>query len=530
MSTASTEPQQAVSLLTPSESSVARARLAGPPASRRPGAQSLCRLCGRPFGRPWMAVAGAVVAMLGLGAQSSWGTLSIFVSDPGLLRGVPDTATIWVFATAGVMTPLVMFVAAPVQRRLGYCATSALGCAVAGCGLAGASLARSVVALALTFGVAFGGAIGLAYVSCVVAAQRWFPRRRGVVGGAVLAAFGASGFMHNMVARALANPGGMPTRCPAGATAEQRAAWEEAFHREMQRTVPHAFLAMGAITLCLGVAGSLFVHLPPDDDPEPVAPAAKQPPSEAEEPQQARRDSNGAPEADTPATTADVDAEGLETGLEASQAPAVDMSPGQMARTPQFWMLYCVVTLGVTASVLVLGSFSQFAKRDAQFDAPFALVGGLAALSNGAGRVAWGYLADLLDYRRVYVADLALLSALLFAYFETRASAALWGVGTCLIFACYGGLLSLLPTATADAFGDKWQSRNYSILFSGLAVGSLAQALLLTSLLRALGSFRKLFYVMGALSSVAAALMVAYKPPGRGRWFALCTTYRRAVR
>eukprot|EP00727_Mastigamoeba_balamuthi_P008244 m51a1_g4041 hypothetical protein (518) ;mRNA; f:682749-684302 len=504
----------------------------------------LCRLFGRyDFGRPWMAVAGAVVAMLGLGAQASWGTLTIFVSDPGFLRGCSNTVTIWAFAAAGVMGPVVMFIAEPVQKRLGFCLTSLVGCVLSGLGIIFSAFARNIGVLVVTFGVVFGGAVGLSYVTCVVAAQRWYPQRRGVVGGLVVASFGGSAFMYNMVAKALANPNGMATRAPAGATAEQKAAWEQAFHNEMRRTVPHVFFVMGAIMIFLGLVGSLFVHLPPAQEPKVEAETEKpqeevteakeatatelRMDADSESLQRVHSNSNYGSAVETPESAAGAVSE-LEADVEA-QKVLVDMSPKQMIKTPQFWLLFFVITLGVTATVFVLGSFSQFAKHDAQFEAPFALVGGLAALSNAAGRIAWGYLVDLLDYRRVYVIDLTLLTVLLFTYFETRINVVFWGLWTCFIYACYGGLLSLMPTATADAFGAKWQSINYSIMFSGFALGTLLQALLLTALLRALGSYRTLFYIMGALSGVAAMAMVAYKPPGRGRWFALCATYKRTL-
>eukprot|EP00727_Mastigamoeba_balamuthi_P008243 m51a1_g4040 hypothetical protein (519) ;mRNA; f:680177-681733 len=505
----------------------------------------LCRLFGRyDFGRPWMAVAGAVVAMLGLGAQPAWGTLTIFISDPGFLRGCSNTVTIWAFAVAGVMAPVVMFIAEPVQKRLGFCLTSLVGCVIAGLGIILSAFARNIGALIVTFGVVFGGAVGLSYVTCVVAAQRWYPQRRGVVGGLVVASFGASSFMYNLVAKALANPNGMATKAPAGATAEQKAAWEQAFHNEMKRTVPHAFFVMGAIMIFLGLVGSVFVHHPPVEERKPEE-AETEKPQEGEvtetnetsaselrvekkpEPlQEAHSNSNCEVSVET-SEPAKAGCE-LEADVEA-QKVLVDMSPKQMVKTPQFWLLFFVITLGVTATVFVLGSFSQFAKADAQFDAPFALVGGLAALSNAAGRIAWGYLADLIDYRRVYVIDLVLLTVLLFTYFETRINVVFWGLWTCLIYACYGGLLSLMPTATADAFGAKWQGINYSIMFCGFALGTLLQALLLTALLDALGTYRALFYIMGALTGAAAFAMIAYKPPGRGRWFALCTTYKRTL-
>eukprot|EP00727_Mastigamoeba_balamuthi_P007526 m51a1_g3394 hypothetical protein (630) ;mRNA; r:520454-524550 len=409
-------------------------------------------LGGGPIGRPWMGVAGAMLVMLGLGAQHSWGTITMFVSDPGFLRGVPSTQTIWAYSLCGVVVPFMMFAAPALHSCIGVSETAALGSLVAGLGLIAAGQSTSL-AHALVF---------------------------------------------NNVIERVANPRGLHTRPPEGSTDEQVRQWEAEFHKEMAKRVPFMFFVIGAITLVLGLLGSLFVHQPE----ERVVPLLEE--ANVEHP----ATTGGNPNPDT-------------------KAGGEDVEPAEMMKTPQFWMLYAVVVLAQTSCMLVLGSYSSFAKHDATFEAPFALVGGLAALANAFGRITWGAIADILDYRRVYVVVFSILSVAMFLYFETRTSVVLWSLCTCVIWLCYGGALSLLPTAVADAFGTRWHDTNYSWLFSGLAIGSLTQALMLTMLLERLGSYRKLFYIMGTLSTVACFLMVAYKPPGRGRWFAVWLSYKR---
>eukprot|EP00727_Mastigamoeba_balamuthi_P007527 m51a1_g3395 hypothetical protein (398) ;mRNA; r:524817-526256 len=396
-----------------------------------------------------MGVAGAVVAMLGLGAQHSWGTITMFVSDPGLLRGTPSTATIWAYALCGVVVPFMMFAAPPLQRRIGIAPTGILGSVVAGLGLMAASQARSLPMLVATFGVVYAAGVGIAYVTCVVSAQKWFPSRRGLVGGLVLAAYGCSAFMFNNVEKMAANPRGLPSRAPDGSTDEQAQQWADEFHKEMMKRVPVMFVSIGAITFALGLLGSMFVHQPEEKPLEPLPVSEPEPELELVDIVEENPEAGGDP-------------------VPVQESVHVeDLGPRAMMGTLQFWML-------------------------------------------------------------VYVIVLTVLSAVMFLYFETRTSVVLWSLCTCIIWLCYGGVLSLLPTAVADAFGTRWHDINYSWLFSGLAIGSLMQALMLTMLLERLGSYRKLFYIMGTLSTVACFLMVAYKPPGRGRWFAVWLSYKRA--
>jgi MFS family permease len=417
-----------------------------------------------------------------------------------------------------------MLVVPLVQRRLGFSTTALVGTAIASGAILTSAAARSLWLLILTLGAVYGFGQGFIYNSCVVVAQSWYPTRRGLIGGLVLAVFAASGFLYNVVSPLVANPNGVPTRAPSTNTTEAEA-WAEVFNREMTAHVPKLLLLFGSTIAVLGVLGSLLLHSSPASDPRRAQPAPPQ---------------------STPAMAPEVPLDEMtKTSMDFShpggdelrkqfiakkkqlRAPGNDFGPLAMLRTPQFYILYVAYTFGVTATVLVLGSFSDFARREASFSVPFSIVGGLAALCNAAGRVLWGALADAIDYRRTLVLVLTIVTGLLFGYYETKVTLIGWSVVTCAIWFCYGGILALLPTCVADAFGARNQARNYGIIYTSLAIGSLVQALMLTTLLEVLGSYRALFYICGALAGIAAFLMVAYKPPLKGKWFALHLSYAR---
>ena len=82
------------------------------------------------FGRPWFSVVGSFFCLLAMGVFHSWGTLSIYVSDPGLLYGFPNSKTIWVYATGGIVIPFTMFIGAPLQKNLGFMLTAMIGCVI----------------------------------------------------------------------------------------------------------------------------------------------------------------------------------------------------------------------------------------------------------------------------------------------------------------------------------------------------------------------------------------------------------------
>ncbi|XP_005112731.2 MFS-type transporter asR1, partial [Aplysia californica] len=58
----------------------------------------------------------------------------------------------------------------------------------------------------LTYGLMFGYGIGLAYTAPLGCAMRWFPQRKGLVNGLVVAGFGGGAFIFDQVQTAFINP------------------------------------------------------------------------------------------------------------------------------------------------------------------------------------------------------------------------------------------------------------------------------------------------------------------------------------
>lgn len=62
-----------------------------------------------------------------------------------------------------------------------------------------ASYAPNLATFMFCYSFLFGTGIGLAYTAPMVNGWRWFPNRKGMVSGAVVAGFGAGGFVFNQV-------------------------------------------------------------------------------------------------------------------------------------------------------------------------------------------------------------------------------------------------------------------------------------------------------------------------------------------
>jgi MFS family permease len=125
-------------------------------------------------------------------------------------------------------------------------------------------------------------------------------------------------------------------------------------------------------------------------------------------------------------------------------------------RTPQFWLLWCVLCLNVTAGIGILGQASLMCQD--MFGVSPAVAGGFAGLLsifNMAGRLAWSSASDTTGRKAIYSVYF-LLGATLYALVpiaQRLHSVPLFIALTALIISMYGGGFATVPAYLRDLFG-----------------------------------------------------------------------------
>ena len=197
-------------------------------------------------------------------------------------------------------------------------------------------------------------------------------------------------------------------------------------------------------------------------------------------------------------------------------APAAGAPPGEMLRTPAFYLLWLAYFAGAGAGLMVISSISGMAKKS-MGGAAFVAVA-LMALGNAAGRVTAGVLSDKIGRRGTLLLVLVCQALLMLAAIPvTGASHAvpiLTVVTATLIGFNYGANLSLFPSFTKDFWGLKSFGLNYGLLFTAWGVGGLVlsrwQQVLTT---HSGGNFASSFTAASALLMLGALLAFLIKPP-----------------
>jgi len=199
----------------------------------------------------------------------------------------------------------------------------------------------------------------------------------------------------------------------------------------------------------------------------------------------------------------------------------LEFERSQTIKLPQFWMLWAAFALSAMSGLMVIGSYAAFAKSVDVGDnfiyaigtSDFVLIGSLAALFNGLGRIVWGKLADMITYKKSMLIMFSTQAILMFLYFTTNINASYFLIITCAIYFCFGGNFSLFPTATADLFGSKNLGPNYGIVFTAYGVAGFIGAVGVNLFVSIFGSYMILFIIMGLMSVGSAILAYVIKPP-----------------
>jgi MFS family permease len=256
---------------------------------------------------------------------------------------------------------------------------------------------HQIFLLYLGYGVLGGCGLGIGYISPVSTLIKWFPDRPGMATGMAIMGFGGGALIAAPLSLLLM----------------------EHFKTATSNGVLETFVTMGVIYFMFMMIGVIAVRVPAAD----WKPAGWTP---TEKPRQM-------------VTTANV---------------SVDVA----WRTPQFWLLWGVLCMNVTAEIGVLGQASPMIQEIfAGRVTPAAAAGfvGLLSLFNMAGRFVWAATSDYLGRRTTYTIFFLLGIALysLVPTFGSLGSIGLFVGAFAVIISMYGGGFATIPAYLRDIFG-----------------------------------------------------------------------------
>lgn len=354
-----------------------------------------------------------------------------------------------------------MILAGKCQDKFGPRLTAFIGGILVGIGFLLISQSTSYTTWILGFGVLAGTGIGFGYSSATPPALKWFPpSKTGLIAGLVVSGFGLASVYIAPLSEYLLKVWGLQSSM--------------------------LFFGIAFFVVVCGLATQL-VNPPHGYVPGKLA----------------------AYEA-----TATERAQNVQKTIKAISTER-DFTPGEMLKTPTFYLLWFIYFIGAGAGLMVISSVAGMAKKS-MGEAAFVAVA-ILAIGNAAGRIIAGLLSDKIGRRMTLFIMLTFQAVLMFISIPIVGSANTTGIVlvvlATLIGFNYGTNLSLFPSFTKDLYGLKNFGINYGILFTAWGVGGFVLSRLCQMLLASAGNYTSSFITAGILLIIGGLLTFALKGP-----------------
>jgi OFA family oxalate/formate antiporter-like MFS transporter len=196
---------------------------------------------------------------------------------------------------------------------------------------------------------------------------------------------------------------------------------------------------------------------------------------------------------------------------------------GEAVRTPQWWMLWAMLALNVSAGLGLISQLSPISQElykplvdpsitGAQLVTALAAAGGtvvaVSAIFNGLGRLFWAKISDNIGRKAVF-AIMFITQAVLYVLVAMGivGSYYLFLVVACYLLACYGGGFATMPAFAADSFGPGYIGKVYGFMLTAWSVAGIVGPLVFAQIPK------QALYVAAGLLLIGFVISLAYKPP-----------------
>jgi OFA family oxalate/formate antiporter-like MFS transporter len=380
-----------------------------------------------------------------------------------LNAGSPEVVAIYSLFIAFETWPVP--VAGYLVDRFGIRNLMVLGSIMIAIGWIGTALSNNLLLMYLFYGAIAGTGAGIIYISTVGNAIKWFPDKRGLAAGITAAGFGGGAALTIIpFTIAISNIGWRATMLTAG-------------------------ILQGIIALIT----SLILRHPPTNF-------------------MINFQSKSQPKSET------------------KKSPRILQSPKnynwyEAIRRPEYWLIYVMFVMTATGGLMAIGNLTDIAKAVGVGNATLlgisvvALAGTINGITNGLARIVWGAVSDKLGRENTMAIAFAIEALLVFLITTTLAKdPLLFTILLGFAFLAWGEIFALYSALTGDAFGPKYASANYGILYTAKGVASQLAGWGAALIAIVAGTWTLPLYIAVIFDVIAAILaLLLLKPIIRGR-------------
>jgi len=415
----------------------------------------------------WFIAIAAVVIQLCLGTVYAWSVFKIPLMN---MHGWDGKTVQYTFMLLMLIIGLAAAFGGTLVDKKGPRFVATIGGILFGIGTLIAGYADQVGSIALLyfgFGVVAALGNGFGYVTPIATLIRWFPDKRGLVTGLAVMGFGLGAFFMGLIAPNMI------------ASFKQ----VDASGKVLASGVSVTWYIWGIIFLILVTGAAQFFKNPP---------------------------AGWLPAGFKPHAT--------------SVSAADSFTFGEAVRKPQWWMLWAMLCLNVSAGLGLISQHSPLAQDvykktmgllgslTPEQIAAVAVAGGtvvaIAAIFNGLGRLFWAKLSDNIGRKMVFMIMFATQAVIyLLVAMGYISNYYLFIIVSCYLLACYGGGFATMPAFAADAFGPAYIGKVYGFMLTAWSAAGLIGPFVFEA-------FKpQALYIAAFLLVIGFIIAISYKPP-----------------
>ena len=186
---------------------------------------------------------------------------------------------------------------------------------------------------------------------------------------------------------------------------------------------------------------------------------------------------------------------------------------GEALGTWQWWGLCLLLSLNTMAGLSILSQAAPMFQEVGKLSAATAAgLVGVLSIANGAGRIAWAWVSDVITRRVAFVA-MFVLQAALFFFYPNIPSVAMLVTVTFVIVLCYGGGYGIAPAFAADYFGPKNVGSIFGLMLLPWAFAAAFGPQLFAYLRQRTGDYNEGLRLIAGMLAVSALVPLFVSPP-----------------
>ena len=464
-----------------------------------------------------ISIIGACLMYLPVGSTYILGNINIYVSS--YFPGVTSDQTNIVFPITVVVGNIVVVLSIPISKFIGYRKMLILSTLLTWGFIFASTFCKSFWLFFFFFGIGYGGTTGFLYMNLMFNSYKYFPKKRGLIGGILMGVYGISSLISNYILLYMMNPDNM--------MALKKNNDEYYFPDEIANRLPEALRVLSYYFLGVMILGNFFQYEYKEEKFDKAYPQIKEnnenndnsqhllPKSKEKYNNSINEGSNNEKLGENLNEDKDI----VKPELVDQEIPKVNINPEdetqcktllQAFKSKALYLIMIMTYFSIQNGYFIASNFKNYGISKISDDNFLTLVGSLSSVCNGCGRFIWGVISDKLQFKTVYliILTIQIIDMLTLRFIsEYKVAYLIW---ICIALLCEGGHFVIFPPLSLKVFGPVIALKAFSAVLLGIAAANVTQFGLNLGLRQMIG-FENEFFIFLAFSVISMLVCLTNK-------------------